>query len=61
MCMYSIGNTLVYVGEPSAVEKVFRNEGKNPSRSIKMEDTFEWIFKSRNEDPVFSLTYSKLF
>ena len=43
-----IGQSFVYIADPSAVEKVFRNEGKYPVRDTS-EKNIDWILKRRNE------------
>ncbi|XP_011405662.1 PREDICTED: cytochrome P450 27C1-like isoform X1 [Amphimedon queenslandica] len=43
-----MGQSVVYVADPSAVEKVFRNEGKYPTRDTS-EKNINWILKRRNE------------
>ena len=43
-----IGQSVVYVADPSAIEKVFRNEGKYPTRDMS-EKNIDWILKRRND------------
>ena len=43
---------MVYVADPSAVEKVFRNEGQYPIRSL-LDENVDWIMQRRNEPGLF--------
>ena len=40
------GQSQVFIADPSAVEKVFRHEGKYPSRSM-VDVNADWILKRR--------------
>ncbi|XP_019856590.1 PREDICTED: probable cytochrome P450 12c1, mitochondrial [Amphimedon queenslandica] len=50
--MNFIGQSMVYVADPSAVEKVFRNEGHYPTRSL-IDKNVDWIMQRRNEPSLF--------
>lgn len=47
------GQYTVYIADPSAVEKVFRNEGKYPVRTH-IDENADWIMKRRKGPRSFS-------
>lgn len=51
-----LGQSMVYVADPSAVEKVFRNEGHYPTRSL-IDKNVDWIMQRRNEPGLFIFQY----
>ena len=52
--LFTLGNTLVLINDPTAIEEVLRNQGNYPSRIVQAEDAFSWVYRKRNEEPMFA-------
>ena len=57
---YFVGQSHVYVADPSAMEKVYRSEGKYPMRT-NADDKIDWILKQKGDQTFFTSQYVIMF